>query len=328
MHEVMDSKRRTPGTRRGFLTAALTTGLAGCQDILDGDSSTPVSTESPTVTSTEDSTETQTETQTEEPPGNVEQILEEAKGRNEEIFHQIQRETPPLPETDELGDLRTQQRQYDVFRKLDEALEFGYNKKGSSNLADGEDYLWSVKFTPENETDRSGMWKISDFKIDDKKYVDQDIFEETFEYRGKPFASASNNNYYSIFTGKGLEFFSEGKEGMHFMIDYLMDDYDPDTAESNDVLGWSPDDDEIVPAFKLNFPLQNSRRGDASFTSQRHGEDSYDMLIHYYSIPISDIETLQEEEYPVNEVAEGYKNDQDWNHIETFNRKLEEIALS
>jgi len=324
MYEVMNSKRRTLGTRRGFLTAALATGLAGCQDISDDDSSTPASTESPTRT--EDSTETQTETHTEE-PGNVEQILEEAKEKNEEIFRQIQRETPPLPETDETGDLRTQQRQYDVFRKLDEALKFGYNKTGSSNLADGEDYLWSVKFTPEDETDRSGMWKISDFKINDKKYVNQDIFEETLEYRGKPFASASNNNYYSIFTDKGLEFFSEGKEGMHFMIDYLMDDYDPGTAESNDVLGWSTDDDEIVPAFKLNFPLQNSRRGDASFTSQRYGEDSYDMLMHYYSIPIGDIEALQEEEYPVNEISDGYKNNQGWSHIETFNRKLEEIAL-
>ena len=59
MYEVMDPKRRTPGTRRGFLTAALATGLAGCQNILDGDSSTP---ESPTPT--EDSTETPTETST------------------------------------------------------------------------------------------------------------------------------------------------------------------------------------------------------------------------------------------------------------------------
>ena len=136
-----------------------------------------------------------------------------------------------------------------------------------------------------------------------------------------------NSSYLSLFADKGLEIFTQEKEGMHSMIDYLTDDYDPDTAENNDILGWSPDDDEIVPAFKLNFPLQNSRRGDASFTSQRYGENSYDMLMHYYSIPTDNIEALQEEEYPVNEKSEGYKNNQGWSHIETFNRKLEDIAF-
>ena len=85
MYEVMDRKRRTPGTRRGFLTAALATGLAGCQDILDGDSSTPVSTESPTPT--EDSTETQTETPTETPREMM--SLEESHERRQDFWSYI-----------------------------------------------------------------------------------------------------------------------------------------------------------------------------------------------------------------------------------------------
>ena len=65
--------------------AALVTGLAGCQDILDNDSSTPVSTESPTLT--EDSTETQTETPTETPREMM--SLEESHERRQDFWSYI-----------------------------------------------------------------------------------------------------------------------------------------------------------------------------------------------------------------------------------------------
>ena len=130
MYEVMDPKRRTPGTRRGFLTAALATGLAGCQDILDGDGSTPVSTESSTPT--EDSTETQTETSTDtetptETPGEM-MSLEESHERRQDFWSYIPHATdiPYLDRNALLGpEINDVELKRQITDQIGEEVEYG-----------------------------------------------------------------------------------------------------------------------------------------------------------------------------------------------------------
>jgi len=116
--------------------AALATGLAGCQDILDDDSSTPVSTESPTPT--EDSTETQTETPTETPREMM--SLEESHERRQDFWSYIPHATD-IPYLDrnallgpEINDVELKRR---IADQIGEEVEYGI-VTGTNKLIDNE----------------------------------------------------------------------------------------------------------------------------------------------------------------------------------------------
>ena len=116
--------------------AALVTGLAGCQDILDNDSSTPVSTESPTPT--EDSTETQTGTPTETPKEMM--SLEESHERRQDFWSYIPHATD-IPYLDrnallgpEINDVELKRR---IADQIGEEVEYGI-VTGMNKLIDNE----------------------------------------------------------------------------------------------------------------------------------------------------------------------------------------------
>jgi hypothetical protein len=110
--------------------AALVTGLAGCQDILDNDSSTPVSTESPTLT--EDSTETQTETPTETPREMM--SLEESHERRQDFWSYIPHATD-IPYLDRNALLRPEINDVELKRRIAEQIgeEVKYGSAPSIN---------------------------------------------------------------------------------------------------------------------------------------------------------------------------------------------------